>query len=145
MKAIELTQGKFALVDDEDFEYLNQFKWKYDSSIGYACRTLYPKGKEYIHKVIHPTIGEFQTDHINRNKLDNRKSNLRTVTLIENLRNVGITKNNTSGFKGVSLRKDRNMWEAYLWKNYKKISFGLFRNLQDVILARKQGEEVYWI
>ena len=144
MKKIKLTQSKFALVDD-DFEWLNQWKWKFDSTTGYACRTLYPKGKVYMHTLINETIGDLQTDHINRDKLDNRQSNLRTVTSTENSRNTEISVINTSGYKGVSFNKGRSLWEAYIHNNYKKINLGLFKDIDKAILARQRAESIYWI
>jgi len=76
MKRIKLTQEKVALVDDADFEFLNQWKWFYHQT-GYAksCH-------RYMHRLINKTPKGFHTDHINRNKLDNRKSNLRYCMLL---------------------------------------------------------------
>src|SRR3990167_455177 len=145
MKQIKLTKGKFALVDDDMFEYLNQFRWKFDKSVGYACRTLYPKGKEYMHRIINNTPKGKQTDHINRNKLDNRKENLREATPILNLRNTGLRNTNKSGYKGIWFWKERNKWQAYIRADYKQIHLGLFKDIKDAIEARKQGEELYWI
>jgi hypothetical protein len=75
MKKIPLTQGKFAIVDDEDFEYLNRWKW-YFAPVGYATRgDGHGRGNRtvvYMHRVVNKTTGGLVTDHINRNKLDNR-------------------------------------------------------------------------
>jgi len=146
MKQIELTQGKYALVDPEDCEHLIKFKWKFDNTVGYACRTLYPKGKEYMHKVILPTTTKgLEVDHINRNKLDNRRENLRLVNRIENMRNTGLKINNKSGCKGVWFWEKRNKWTAFIFVNYKKIHLGIFDKIEQAIEARKKGEEFYWI
>jgi len=88
MQKIELTKGQFTLVDDEDFNYLNQWKW-HISTKGYALRCIWigsghknRKGINiYMHGEVNKTPKGYQTDHINRNKLDNRKSNLRTEGL----------------------------------------------------------------
>lgn len=143
MRRIKLTQGKFALVDNEDFVLLNQFHWKFDKSTGYACRTLYPKGKEYMHRVIHPTIKPLQVDHINRNKLDNRRTNLRGVSPKVNLNNTSLRVTNKSGYKGVWFWKERQKWSSYIWLNYKKIHLGLFTNLNEAINARQIAERKY--
>lgn len=145
MQQIELTQGKFAIVDDEDFKYLNQKRWKFDASTGYACRTLHPKGKEYMHRIINNTPKNMQTDHINRNKLDNRKSNLRTASSTLNARNTGLFKNNKSGYKGIWFWEIREKWQAYIWSNNKKVYLGIFDTLAEAIIARKDGERKYWI
>lgn len=74
MRRIGLTKGKYALVDDEDFEYLNKFRWHTSSNShrGYAVRETYVKGKRkkvFMHKeIIHVPDG-FEGDHINLNKL----------------------------------------------------------------------------
>ena len=90
MKEIPLTQGKFALVDDADFEWLNQYKWSYQSE-GYAVRNDYAAEKRnkvvYMHRVILGNIDKENTDHIDRNRLNNQRSNLRVCTQAENLRN----------------------------------------------------------
>ena len=109
MKEIQLTQGKVALVDDEDYEYLNQWKWYANEWKGgklYAVRNV-RKNKQYIgYESMHRLLSsnkdkKLVTDHINGNTLDNRKSNLRICTISENTKNRQIQKNNKSGFKGV--------------------------------------------
>jgi len=69
-------------------------------------------------------IGEI--DHINRVKDDNRFCNLRDVDRLTNELNKGIQSNNTSGFKGVSYQKQSGKWEAYVCRNKKKKSLGVF-------------------
>ena len=81
MKLIQLTKGKQAIVDDDDYEELNQFKWY--SNNGYVCRAIKINGVYKtipLHRTVNKTPIGLETDHINRNKLDNRKSNLRSVS-----------------------------------------------------------------
>lgn len=113
MKEIPLTQGKVAIVDDEDFEFLNQWKW-YCGFAGYPTRmTERPDHKPIrMHRVIMQTPRGMETDHINGNPLDNRRTNLRICTHAENDRNQRICKDNRSGFKGVSLHRDCRRWDA---------------------------------
>ena len=85
MKEIPLTRGKFALVDDEDYEWLSQWKW-YCSTTGYAVRGCKNRIL-YMHREIAKTKPGMLTDHINRNKLDNRKENLRFCSHRENMKN----------------------------------------------------------
>lgn len=80
----------------------------------------------------------------NRNKLDNRKENLRVATATENVLNRGIYKNNTSGIRGVSFNKRKNKWVARLTYNKKVISLGYFNNLEDAKKARLDGEIKYF-
>lgn len=128
MKKIKLTKDKFAIVDDEDFEYLNQWKWLFDR---YASRQEgnYEKGTRkmiYMHRLIMKTPDGFDTDHINGNKLDNRKENLRIVTRQLNNANARIAKNNKLKFKGIWFSKRLNKYTASIGFNYKIIHLGCF-------------------
>lgn len=83
--------GKFTKVDgDYDGEYFSQFRW-YLSPLGYVVRTSYDKTTKgnhiYLHKEVQPSWGGLVTDHINRDKLDNRSINLRVVTVRQNALN----------------------------------------------------------
>ena len=138
-KTILLTKGMVATVDDEDYDYLNQFKWCFSGN--YAVHRNYPTGSKpkmiKMHRLINKTPDGFDTDHINRNKLDNRKSNLRTVTRSQNASNMGIKSNNTSGYRGIHWDKSRNKWMVFLWANKEKIYRHRFEHLSAAILARK--------
>ena len=111
-KQIKMSTGKIVLVDDEDFEELNQYKWC--CMDGYAARKSSRKvpGRPVIvmHRVIMNAPKGMMVDHINHNKLDNRKENLRICTNSENQRNRGVPRNSTSGYKGV--HRERNGWRA---------------------------------
>lgn len=133
MVEIQLTQGKVALVDDEDFERLSQFKWcAYTGGCNYYAMTNIRKkdGKRtslQMHRFI-MSVFDSKTiiDHINGNGLDNRKDNLRICTQAENTRNRSKSLNNTSGFKGVYWHKYDKKWHAQIIINYKKIHLGIF-------------------
>lgn len=137
-KKIKLTQGKYALVDEEDFEYLNQFKWHFDGLYG-AKKS--PK-KIYMHRLLMNSPKGMEIDHINQNKLDNRKSNLRVVNRSLNMFNVGLRKTNTSGHKGIGWNKNKNKWHAKIMIDYKNINLGYFSNIKDAINARKNAEPI---
>ena len=144
MKKIKLTQNKYAIVDD-DYEWLNQFKWHF--SKGYAARSVGGrKNKKYVwmHRLINNTPKDLFTDHINRNKLDNRKCNLRSVNKSQNGLNREKPKNNTSGYKGVYWDSYTNKWRGELRIYGKRIRFGRFINIKDVVFARKQAEKKYY-
>mgnify|MGYP001587102236 CR=1 FL=1 len=142
MKPIKLTQGKYAIVDDEDFEWLNQWKWCVNHD--YAVRTV-EKGKMiWMHKIINKTPTGYLTDHINRNKLDNRKENLRTVTSSQNKINVGLRKDNTSGYAGISWHKKIKKFYVRIKINQKNIDLGYYYDFKYALLARKWGEGYYW-
>ena len=138
MKKIKLTQNKVAIVDSDMFDYLNQFKWRYHN-LGYAVT-----GRGiYMHKIINKTPNGFETDHINRNKLDNRKSNLRSATQGQNRINTNPQKNNTSGYTGIKFNKVRNTWVAYIYKDRKYIHLASSKNIAELISIRKQAERSY--
>jgi hypothetical protein len=131
-KSIPLTQGKFALVDDEDFDKLNQHKWQYH--LGYAIRRVLGK-TIYMHNEVIGRKDGFEVDHISRKTLDNRRKNLRHATKAQNGINRGPNKNNTSGFKGVSWSKDKNKWDSQIAVSGKHILIGRFHDPKEAAKA----------
>jgi len=135
MKKIPLTQGKFALVDDEDFEKVSQFKWNayQNGNSYYACRCQKQTRKTiYIHRAIVNCPKGLVIDHINHNGLDNQKNNLRICTHGENLRNQFPQKGRSSQYKGVHLKKTQykrkinTYWVAQIQHRGKKLHLGIF-------------------
>lgn len=150
MKEIQLTQGEVALVDDCDFDYLNQWKWcvKKDRNTCYALRGIKSRGKYttlYMHRAVAEKLGFKQSvDHINRNGLDNRRSNLRDSSNKQNQENTGLSKVNKPGVTGVYWHKQQQKWAASIGHNGKRIHLGYFDKLEDAIAARKEGERKYF-
>src|SRR5579872_5430592 len=109
MKRIQLSGHKkgtrvfgYALVDDEDFERINKYKWSFSGQ--YAGRSKKINGKWriiYMQKFIINTPKGYVIDHINHNKLDNRKENLRICTQQQNTWNSIVRSNNKSKEKGI--------------------------------------------
>jgi len=95
-----------------------------------------------LHNFIMDTTSK--VDHINRDKFDNRKENLRLCTFQENNRNKSRHKNNTSGVTGVSWRKDSGNWKAIIFINYKNISLGSYDKKEEAIRARLTAEKEYF-
>ena len=87
---------------------------------------------------------EDQIDHINRNRSDNRISNLRGVTNKQNLQNASKYSHNTSGHTGVCWHKQCSKWVAQIAHNRKHLSLGCFATIEEAIAARKAGELKYW-
>jgi hypothetical protein len=146
VKKIRLTQGKYALVDIEDFNFLNQWKWYF--AHGYAYRKFWNKKKQkndgiFLHQLINRTSKGFYTDHINRNRLDNRKNNLRSVTPHQNSFNLSVSKNNKSGYKGVYWFKRDGKWKVQIKVDGRQIHLGVFSNIKNAVLARKKAERIY--
>ena len=144
MKTIFLPKNKYTLVDDEDYEFLSTHKWNFNR---YAIRAVNKNGKWStlrMHKEIlrkHHLLREgYEIDHINRNKLDNRKSNLRLATRSENKLNGNKYKNNTSGYKGVSWNQISKKWNARIMIRGSRINLGHYKNKQIAVLAQKIGE-----
>lgn len=126
MKSLKLSQGKNTIVDDFDYEYLSKFKWCITNN-GYAGRNCGESRKRLLmhREIVKPPLG-MDIDHINGNKLDNRRSNLRIATRSENMRNSKKRIDNSSGFKGVVFYKRDKNWRAYIKINYKQIHLGYF-------------------
>lgn len=127
MKEINLSKGVVTIVDDEDYEILNKYKWNL-SSDGYAVRGVTDNGKHkviLIHRIINKTPKGLQTDHINADRLDNRKCNLRTVTVTQNNCNHPSHKG-TSKYKGVSWGARAKKWIVQITTNNKLIYLGSF-------------------
>lgn len=116
MEEIQLTQGKVALVNDEDFEMLSHFKWcavKW-RHVYYAKARIGKNAWTTMHRfLMNAKKGEI-VDHINRNGLDNRRENLRITSYAINRLNSKLSSNNTSGFKGVYYSKPNKKWWAAL-------------------------------
>lgn len=134
MKKIRLTQNKIALVDDEDFEWLNQYKWYAQKGCHtfYAIRTIYKNNKPRTVRMHREILGLFfgdglKIDHKNHNGLNNQKKNLRFATRSQNAMNQKI-RITTSNYKGVSWHKGNKKWIAYIKINGKRLYLGLFNN-----------------
>lgn len=133
MKLLPISKGQFAIVDDEDFDVLKNWKWKFTKQ-GYACRNFEVDGKwgsHWMHRVVMKVEKGVYIDHINRNKLDNRKSNLRVVTTLQNMANKGALKNNKCGLRGVHFHPGTGKYRAVLGWAGKRMSLGLFHTKEE--------------
>jgi len=150
MRKIELTQGKYALVDDEDFEWLSQWKWfacKY--GVQYYALRGHPSNNgrrmHYMHREIlnlKPNDDKL-SDHINHNGLDNRRYNLRVVTRRENNQNRRSFKGG-SKYRGVSRCTKGNKWRARISSYEKEYFIGHFINEIEAARAYDtKAEEIF--
>lgn len=137
---------KYFLFDLEDYNKIKDFSWTLNHK--YVIAHPYNKDKQehiYLHKFV---LGEQDNivDHINGDTLDCRKGNLRTVTSQQNAMNHSLSLANTSGVTGVSWKKDKNKWKAYITINGKQIHLGYFNkeDFDKAIKARKQAEIKYF-
>lgn len=130
--SIPLTKGRFALVDDDDYEHLSQFKWCCNNSakIAYAVRGTKTKGRRINIKMHRFILGvsdsRIVVDHINHDGLDNRRQNLRLCTQADNMKNTRKRRGTSSTQKGVSFTPATGRWRAYIWVNKKRIHLGYF-------------------
>jgi hypothetical protein len=144
MKTIPLTQGKFAIVDDDDYPELSRYKWHARNIKGnwYTQRHI---GKQTI--FMHRQITNFKykmIDHINHDGLDNRRCNLRPCNHSQNAINSKLAKNNTSNIRGVYWRKDREKWRVRIMGNGIYFSLGCFSNKKDAGRAYdKKAKELF--
>lgn len=126
--------------DLEDYDKIKDYCWREHTGktgaktlVAYDC-----KSKKQIKMTT--LLGLTNYDHENRNRLDNRKINLRHASKNDNARNHNKYANNTSGFTGVSWRKDKQMWSAYIIIDGKQNHIGYFINKEDAIIARLKAE-----
>lgn len=137
MKKIKLTRGKYALVDDDDYKLLINRKW-YCNDNGYAAREQRKNGnryQQYMHREIIGAEKGQEVDHINRNRLDNRKENLRFCTRPENVMNSKKRIDNNSGYRGVFWRTRERKWVSRITINKKRIYTGSFDNKIEAAIA----------
>ena len=127
------------LVDDEDYDIVRQHAW-YLHPLGYIAGKANGK-RTYLHRFIMKPLPGKVIDHINGDKLDNRRCNLRACEVKENVRNASRPSNNTSGYTGVSFRKDRNVYRANIMVDRKQIHLGHYKTIDGAIMARKRAEK----
>lgn len=145
MKEIKLTQGLTAKVDDEDYDFLMQWKWCATSKRGlsYAIRHKYVNSKAtriVMSRLILNTPIDMECDHINHDPLDNRKVNLRNCTRKDNLRNR--RGHGLSRYIGVTA--NRKKWRAMIKPNNKTIFLGSFNNEWAAAIAYDRAAKKYY-
>jgi len=142
---IQLSSGKYAIVDSCDYEILSQYTWSFSKGrhTDYAITW---KGKKYMrmHQMIMKPNRGLVVDHINGDGLDNRRDNLRVCTTAENSRNRNLKSTNKSGVTGVFWCKGVKKWTAQITVNYKAKHLGYFKEISDAIKSRKDAESIYF-
>lgn len=131
-KKIPLADGHFAIIDDEDFELVSQFKWHIMPSGGGSH--IYAAARIKMHRIIAKPPPGYLVDHINGDTLDNRRSNLRICTNSQNQQNTH-SRGGSSKYKGVSLQKRSGKWKAGFQYNGKKYHCGLWDTEEEAARA----------
>lgn len=143
-KQIPLTQGKVAIVDDDMYEYLMQWKWSAikSRSTYYAKRNGgFPFRKMILmHRVIMNTPDGMETDHRDHDGLNNTRANLRNCTRSQNLRNHKTR--NSSGFKGIKMHQGK--WRADIYVDGKRIYLGSSSNAEDAAKLYDEAAKKYF-
>jgi hypothetical protein len=144
MKKISLTNGGFAIVDDDNFDEIIKYSWQ-NNGVGYATRGG-GRGKTIrMHRsIMDVSDPKIHIDHINMDKLDNRKCNLRLSNPSLNHANMAKQKNRSSKYKGVSWDKWTNSWKVKVRCNYKIYNIG--RSNDEVEAAKmydKKAKELF--
>ena len=133
-----LSQSKVSVFDEIDLYLVAKHKWHYAN--GYARRhNGYGKTCVLMHREILKARKGQVVDHINGDKLDNRRCNLRICTISENGQNSTLPINNISGYKGVSWHKVKNKWIAQVMKEGKQYFLGYFETAQEAAHAYNEG------
>ena len=125
--------------DLEDYDKIKDYCW-HVNNYGYLV-----SGSNILHRVVmDATDNDLVIDHIDHNKLDCRKQNLRECSISQNAMNMIKPSRNTSGCKGVSYHKYSNTWRAFITKNKKQIYLGYYKLFEDAVKARKDAEVKYF-
>lgn len=129
-------------IDKEDFDRIKDRAWR-ESPYGYIISSN-KSDNIYLHRVIMDCPENLEVDHINHDKTDNRKNNLRTCSHQQNNYNKLMSKFNTSGHTGVQWDKRNNRWRSRISVNGKDIHLGLFKEYEDAVKAREEAEDKYY-
>lgn len=145
-RLIALTQGQNAIVDAEDFQWLDQWNWAAHwnpcTNSFYAMRSR--ASTIWMHRVILGCSEKERGDHINHNTLDNRRMNIRKCTHAENMLNKRMYRNNTSGYRGVSLTRCSGHWHAEICIGNKTITLGEHISKEDAARAYDKAAKRYF-
>lgn len=135
-----------AVIDIDDIEIASDYKWRFDTAHGYAATSI--KGTYLaMHQLIMNTkkLGiSVVVDHIDRDKLNNRKDNLRVTNKSTNAINVDLRVNNKSGVTGVSFSRRHNLWRSYISYDGKRMDLGWHKDKEDAIRSRLNAEARYY-
>jgi hypothetical protein len=121
------------LVDDNDFELISKYHWH--ASKDKSVKATINGKKILLHRFLMDCPRHLEVDHIDGNRLNNMRSNLRLATSSQNKMNRGARKDCKSGYKGVSFHKPLNKWTARIMINDKYKHLGVYEDIMDAVKA----------
>jgi hypothetical protein len=146
-KYIQLKHGT-AIIDEQDFDRINQYKWNSVDNDGTGKRhyaTCKIRGMTvYMHRMVMGAQSGETVDHIDGNGLNNSRENLRFVVPSQNNMNQRVREDNTSGHKGISWCPDREKYQVYINVDRKRKSLGRYRTLEEAIYVRDQAAKKHY-
>jgi ribosomal protein S14 len=128
-----IANGVSFLIDETDYPLVSKYCWQYNRPRNYIFMSKRPQ-KPLSRFLLDCPVG-LEVDHINHNRLDNRRNNLRIATRAENQANVSLKSTNTSGYKGVSFCKQTKKWRASIGKGKLQITIGRYDTREDAAKA----------
>lgn len=135
-------KGEEFYFDLDDYDKIKDYCWWLDCH-KYVVSEV--KGTKIImHKLIVDCFDHFEVDHKNHKEFDNRKTNLRVCSHLDNMKNQILGRNNKSGITGVEWHKATQKWMARICVNGESKYLGVYSNIKDAINVRKQAEEKYF-
>jgi hypothetical protein len=156
MKYIELTKGKRAIVDDEDYPYLSRFSWHIGEHRGIERAVMRIRGNRedgegrrkaaniYMEQLLLPAKNGLVYIHLNKNSLDCRKENLHLTSKQHAMSRSKKRKNTSSKYKGVAYIKPNRKWRAILSANKTHYWLGLFATEKEAAIAyNEKAREIY--
>jgi len=144
--------GDEFMFDYEDYDMIKQYCWRLKKS-GYLITNIRHEDKRYtveMHRLIinnfpfSKDLKNYVLDHIDRNKRNNRRSNIRITERQKNSFNSNISKSNTSGVIGVCWHKENSCWTSHIRFNGKMIYLGSFHNIKEATMTRLRAEKEYF-
>lgn len=138
------TNNKYIIIDDKDFRRVSKYKWYFPKGRTRYVRTEINNQMVYLHHFLFgkPPVG-MVSDHKNGDVLDNRKENIRFCTQAQNRQNSKLNKRNTSGYKGVSKRKN-GKWKVEISVNGKRLYLGSYENIIEAAYVYNEAAQKYY-
>ena len=132
--------------DLDDFEKIKEYHWRKDKQGYFVTKSKKTNKKAlYLHRMIlNINQEDIEVDHIDRDRGNNRKKNLRIATQSQNSMNSKLSKNNSTGFIGVQYNKKLNNYTAFITVNRHTMNLGTYKYLVEAVIARLKGEKVYF-